>query len=142
MPRRILVSFTACVWALVLTEFLYADTLVINLQGVPSSEGTVLIEILGSESAFKGEEKSVASVMQRAQAGTMSYSVTLPKGAYGARVMHDMNDNGELDANFVGIPSEPWGFSNNATGNFGPPKWQDVQFSLDGEVVQDIRLNK
>ena len=72
----------------------------------------------------------------------MSFSLTLPAGSYGARIMHDINDNGELDANFVGIPSEPWGFSNNATGSFGPPKWQDVQFELSGDAEQNIRLNK
>ena len=56
--------------------------------------------------------------------------------------MHDENGNGELDANFVGIPKEPWGFSNNAKGKFGPPKWEDVQFSIGEEaVVQAISLN-
>ena len=142
MPRRILVSFTAFVWMLAIAEMSHADTLTINLQGVPTAEGTVLIEILGSEAAFKGEEKAVASFMQSAQEGTMSFSLTLPAGSYGARIMHDINDNGELDANFVGIPSEPWGFSNNATGSFGPPKWQDVQFELSGDAEQNIRLNK
>ena len=56
-------------------------------------------------------------------------------------VMHDRNDNGELDANFVGMPTEPWAFSNNATGSFGPPGWEQVKFAHQGDTVQRIRLN-
>ena len=128
--------------SLVVPGHLCAEELTINLGGVPKAEGTVMVEILGSEAAFKGEESAIASFMQKAQAGDMSLRLTLPPGTYGIRVMHDMNDNGKLDTNFVGIPSEPWGFSNNAAGNFGPPKWKDVSFELSGEVVQTIILNK
>jgi len=55
--------------------------------------------------------------------------------------MHDLNGNGELDTNFVGLPQEPYGFSNNATANFGPPKWNDIRFQLDGNNQQIIDLN-
>ena len=56
--------------------------------------------------------------------------------------MHDENGNGELDANFVGIPREPWAFSNNARGNFGPPTWEDTKFELNGQATQTIELNQ
>jgi uncharacterized protein (DUF2141 family) len=35
-----------------------------------------------------------------------------------------------MDRSFVGKPKEPFGFSNGATGNFGPPKWRDARFEL------------
>ena len=67
--------------------------------------------------------------------------VDLPAGFYGVRVMHDLTGNGELDANFVSMPKEPYGFSNSATPNFGPPKWDAIRFQLDGNNQQVIDLN-
>jgi uncharacterized protein (DUF2141 family) len=71
----------------------------------------------------------------------MTFEVTLPPGIYGARVLHDLNGNGEMDSNFVGMPKEPWAFSNNATGRLGPAKWQDAKFEISGNTAVEIRLN-
>ena len=141
MTRWIIVSFTTLVWCLVIVEITRADTLSITIDNVEKAEGTVMLQIL-TEAEFKNDAKPTAAFMQRATEGELTYQATLPPGTYALRVMHDENDNGELDANFVGIPSEPWAFSNNATGNFGPPTWEDVKFELKGEASQNIKLNK
>jgi len=57
----------------------------------------------------------------------------LKTGMYAVSIFHDENGNGKLDANFIGIPSEPYAFSNNAKGMFGPPSFDDCKFSLSGE---------
>ena len=43
--------------------------------------------------------------------------------------------------NMVGMPTEPWGFSNNAVGNFGPPGWSDISFDLGSTALIEIELN-
>ena len=141
MPRRILVSFAALVWCIVFAEMTRADTLSITISNVHTAQGTLMLQIL-TEDEFSGEADPTAAFMQRATEGEMVYAATLPAGTYALRIMHDVNGNGELDTNFVGIPSEPWAFSNNAKGNFGPPTWADVSFELKGDVVQTIELNK
>ena len=55
--------------------------------------------------------------------------------------MHDLNGNGELDANFLGMPREPWAFSNNAVGRRGPAKWEDAKFEISADTTLEIRLN-
>ena len=55
---------------------------------------------------------------------------TLPAGDYAIRFYHDVDGDGELDTNLMGIPSEPFGFSNNARGNFGPASWADSVFTV------------
>ena len=45
---------------------------------------------------------------------------------------HDENSNGKLDRNFVGMPKEGVGASNDAKGSFGPPKFADARFSYKG----------
>ena len=143
MPLKTMLTAAAALYATLVTQMIAAETLTVVLTNVPESEGTIMLQVMSGEAEFRGEADVIASIMQRAQAGKMSFSTTsLPQGEYAVRVMHDLNGNGELDANFVGMPTEPWAFSNNAMGNFGPPKWDDVKFTLEGEVVQTLNLNR
>ena len=59
-------------------------------------------------------------------------------GTYALSLYHDENNNGMLDTNFFGIPKEPYGFSNDARGTFGPPKYTAAQFEFikDGQQVE------
>jgi uncharacterized protein (DUF2141 family) len=47
-------------------------------------------------------------------------------------VFHDENSNGKIDRNFMGIPKEGVGASNDAEGRFGPPKFDDARFTYRG----------
>jgi uncharacterized protein (DUF2141 family) len=51
----------------------------------------------------------------------------------------DVNGNQEFDTNFLGLPKEQYGFSNNAMGTFGPPKFEPASFILDG--YKKIKIN-
>jgi uncharacterized protein (DUF2141 family) len=53
-------------------------------------------------------------------------------GTYAIAVFHDENSNGKLDSNFIGIPREGTGASNNAKGHMGPPKFDDAAFRYAG----------
>jgi uncharacterized protein (DUF2141 family) len=64
----------------------------------------------------------------------------LPAGEYAVAAYQDINGNGKLDRNFIGIPKEPVGVSNRAKGRFGPPKWRDAKFQLSGDVEKEIVL--
>jgi uncharacterized protein (DUF2141 family) len=50
-------------------------------------------------------------------------------GTYAIACFHDENNNGKLDANLLGIPTEGVGVSNDAKGFMGPPKFKDAAFS-------------
>lgn len=43
---------------------------------------------------------------------------------------HDLDANGQLNNNLMGLPSEPYGFANNARGSFGPPSFQAASVAL------------
>jgi uncharacterized protein (DUF2141 family) len=65
----------------------------------------------------------------------------LPPGKYAVSAYADANGNGRLDRNFLGMPSEQYGFSNNARGRFGPPAFAEAAVELgDGTVAQTIQL--
>ncbi len=56
----------------------------------------------------------------------------VPEGDYALRMFRDINENGKLDTNALGIPSEPYTFSNNARSAFGPPDFNSAKFSVAG----------
>jgi uncharacterized protein (DUF2141 family) len=65
----------------------------------------------------------------------------LPPGSYALAAYHDRNNNGKLDSNRLGMPLEPYAFSNNARGILGPPSFGDARFQIVGPQTQiEVRL--
>lgn len=119
-----------------------AAELDVRILNIESTQGQLMIAILASKAAFAGEEAPRMSLILPPKADGVHFSTdALPAGEYAIRVMHDRNGNGELDSNLIGMPTEPWGMSNDAAGNFGPPKWEDARFTLDDAASQVIHLN-
>ncbi len=53
-------------------------------------------------------------------------------GVYAISAFHDANDNGKLDKNFIGIPTEGFCASRDARARFGPPSFKDARFRYKG----------
>lgn len=66
----------------------------------------------------------------------------IPPGTYAIAVAHDENMNGKLDTNALGIPTEGYGFSNDAVGWLGAPPFSAASFSyVGGDLSLTIRLH-
>lgn len=61
-------------------------------------------------------------------------------GEYALSVFHDENNNSKLDSNFIGIPKEGIGTSNNVKSKFGPPSYEDSKFSVNSSTTE-ININ-
>ena len=134
---RILITTTS-----LFTGTAIAGELSVTIRGIESNAGQLMIAVVDSEAAFNGEGAAVLSLLIAPKPGELTFSTdALPDGAYGIRVMHDENGNGDMDSNLVGMPTEAWGFSNNAMGNFGPPGWSDIRFEVAGSTAVAIDLN-
>lgn len=64
----------------------------------------------------------------------------LTEGTYAVSTFHDANSNSKLDTNFLGIPKEKYGFSNNASRPFGPPTFAEAGFILKADSKLNINL--
>jgi uncharacterized protein (DUF2141 family) len=64
----------------------------------------------------------------------------VPDGTYAISVMHDFNNNRELDKNAFGIPQEGFGFSNDAMGRFGPPDFKKASFEVPNQKEVIIKM--
>ncbi len=65
----------------------------------------------------------------------------VPPGQYGVVAFHDSNDNGKVDQNFIGLPTEGVGFSRGASIRLGAPRFDDAVLGIAGpRVVVPITL--
>ena len=107
-------------------------SLTVVVVDLENDEGQVVIALLDSAEAY--EEDMVAFREAMPKISERKVSVTfedVPYGTYALKVVHDENGNGKLDTNFIGIPKEHFGFSNNAMGRFGPPDFEQTKFVLE-----------
>ena len=71
----------------------------------------------------------------------LTIELLLPAGEYALSVFQDVNDDGKLERNFIGIPKEPAGLSNNVRPKFGPPKYKDAKFTVAVGVVTEQKIS-
>ena len=104
-----------------------AESLTIKFTGINEVKGKVFLKVVDAK------EKVVVQKVIEVKANLVEVQLELPKGAYAVSAFHDVNNNGKLDTNPLGIPKEPYGFSNNARGTFGPPSLADQLIQLEGK---------
>ena len=65
----------------------------------------------------------------------------IPSGTYAIAIIQDKNSDGEHNTNLFGSPTEPYGFSNNVYGRFGPPDFEDVSFNVENGKTVSKTIN-
>jgi uncharacterized protein (DUF2141 family) len=113
----------------------------VEIAGLRNDKGQVFCALYSSADGFpKDSKKAVARVTSAIshQHAVCEFSGIAP-GTYAVSVFHDENSNGKLDTNFMGIPREGVGASNNAKGHLGPPKFHDAAFHFSGSRL-DLQI--
>lgn len=116
------------------------NELTVIVKGIDGNEGRIAIGLFDDEAAW-GEE-TFQGAFVRITTDTVSYIFkNLPQGLFAVAVYHDQNENEELDKGLFGIPKEGYAFSNNVFGSFGPPKFDEASFLLNGkkEIVINMK---
>jgi uncharacterized protein (DUF2141 family) len=118
-----------------------AYNIVVQVATFRNTKGALVCRLFPDGRGFPNKATYVqqTSVPIGAATGTCSFT-RIKGGVYAVALFHDENGNGKLDTNFIGIPSEGVGVSNNATGSFGPPKWDDAKFLLRNNAALGITL--
>lgn len=104
----------------------------LEIQNIQQAKGSIQIAIYRGEEKFLEDGQEIvtkAVLVEKEGALTVSFD-NLAFGEYSIAIYHDVNDNKKLDTNLVGIPNEPYGFSNDAKSKWGPPKYQAARFNL------------
>ena len=116
----------------------------LEITGLKDASGDIYIAVYDSDDNWLGDETVMQQKVVIAEAldGELVLSeLQLPPGEYAFSIFYDVNNNGELDTNWIGIPKEPVAISNNARPKFGPPSYEDAVFTLGSEpVIQQIEI--
>ena len=110
--------------------------LTIILIGFENNNGLACISLVNSEQGYVDEHKAFCGI--RIKLTNRRVEVVLkgiPYGEYGIRTYHDEDRNGVLNKNYIGIPKEAYGFSNNARDLFGIPSYDKVRFKFNAPAV-------
>ncbi len=129
-----LIKSVLCAATLATMNLAGAADLTINIDDVKSEAGSILVAVYNTSDAFlKTPVKQGAAKAKLA--GTKIVITDLPPGDYAFSLYQDLNDNGKIDTNLMGIPNEPYAFSNNAMGSMGPPSFDNAKFAVKSAAV-------
>lgn len=111
----------------------------ITVEFVRNAKGTVRCSLFNAAPGFPGrsplEGRNLAAAPTSGKAGCEFVGV--PAGTWAVTVLHDENDNGALDSNFFGIPTEGYGATNNKLPATAPPSFKDSSFVVaEGEHLR------
>jgi uncharacterized protein (DUF2141 family) len=113
---------------------------ILSIQGLKSDQGSVRVALYNKPEGFTEPKKAVHLRSVDAEKGQVTLSLNVPPAKYAVAVFHDANNNGVLDKNAFGIPTEAYGFSNNARGRFGPPDFGDCLIEIGPNTQARIQL--
>lgn len=116
--------------------------ILLTIDKVRSSSGTIKVELYSGEAEITPKKaKKVARTRVKAQQGETRLCLNAPaQGAYSIAIYHDENDNKKFDRNFIGIPREGFGFSNNPPLRLGLPEREEVRFTVKNTAT-DLRIS-
>lgn len=118
--------------------------LVVRMKVGKAGKGSVRLAIFDSESQFRKfdarkEEKKQGEAFRKQEVkvgdeGWVECTFDdVPAGNYVIAAFQDIDGNSKLNASFLGLPSEPYGFSRDARGQLGAPNYKDAEIKFDAE---------
>jgi uncharacterized protein (DUF2141 family) len=148
---RRLVSCCVTALLLVVASFLLAESieepkdgpasLTVLVTGIRSDEGKLRFALYRSRETFT--DSPMRGTAKDIEDGRATWRLTgLDPGPYALAVYHDENNDDQFNRNFLGVPLEDYGFSNNARPRLRAPSWNRVVFEVKlGTNLHHIRLN-
>ena len=105
-------------------------TLVVTIHGLRSDQGNIAMLLFNDPKGYPGQPQLALFAKQTTPKNKKAVFLfeALPHGLYAIATYHDENGNNKLDTNWLGIPKEGTGASNDAKGFMGPPKFRDASF--------------
>ena len=144
---KVRILFISLVLLVVTNTISQTFKLKIEIENI-EQKGTVYLAIYNNSTSFDQDNKNknvnknrwVKSIVEVVNKKSFTKNVELKKGVYAISLFVDSNNNKIIDKNLLGIPTEQYGFSNNATGFLGSPSYNDASFNLINDLNIKISL--
>lgn len=123
----------------------HAQELIVKVTMVKSTKGEVGCALFNNATGFPNENVAMPSQWQAPSTdGVVCRFSDIKPGPYAVAVSHDLNGNRRTDTNFLGIPKEDWGVSNNVRPNLRAPTFDEARFEVaaTGVTTLEIKLGR
>jgi len=123
-------------------SFAQNNQIKVDITGIKTTKGGVIKVGLYKNDGFPivGNEITGKDVKVNNSTASVSFN-RVTDGTYAFAVFQDTNEDGKLNTNLFGAPTEPYGFSQNKYGTFGPPKFTTVSFEIKGGTEISLTIN-
>jgi uncharacterized protein (DUF2141 family) len=111
----------------------------VTVKNIQELKGTIRMAVYSGEGNFMEKELTSKDVKVTGKEVVVVFE-NVKAGEYAISTYHDVDDNKELNTGFMGIPKEPYGFSNDARGTFGPPTYEKAKFKVAGDTKTSIKV--
>ena len=123
------------------TVFAKGGTITARVATFKPAKGLMLCRLYASAQGFPGGKGFAAEQWVTITGETASCVFhDIAPGTYAVSLFHDANSNKRLDLNFIGIPKEGVGISNNRFRTMAPPRFDDAKFVLETDATIDIKI--
>lgn len=118
-----------------------AQSLTVNFGNLATSKGYLDIGVFNKKENFLKDGYQFLRKRIKVSGSSASYTFTnLPKGEYAVAAYQDENSNNKCDRNFMGIPTEGYGFSNNVRPKIAPPSFTQTKVLVDDKKTITISM--
>jgi uncharacterized protein (DUF2141 family) len=119
----------------------FAAELTVTVSGVTSEKGEIGCALFPGAEGFPMDGSKAARVWLKAKPGSVECKFdNLQPGFFAVAVSHDLNGNRKTDTNFVGMPKEDWGVSNNVRPKLRAPRFEEARFEIKAGESGGARL--
>jgi uncharacterized protein (DUF2141 family) len=123
--KRVKRIFTICLLLLPLSYLSAQFSLTVEIVELESNKGVVIVDLLDTT-----EESVRDTTVKISDNKCIFVFKDVKNGQYAMRYFHDENSDEEMETNFLGIPKDGFGFSNDAMGKFGPKDFSEWLFEV------------
>jgi uncharacterized protein (DUF2141 family) len=114
--------------------------LIINLSGIDTPSGRIRVGLYDRNNFLTPNYTTARSVAVTGKGNATVTFNELLYGEYAIAVYHDINDNRLLDKSKLGIPEEPYAFSNNFKVYMRPPSYDEVKINFQQPLTLNLKM--
>lgn len=126
------ISLFSCLCQLAILFTVENPEVILQISELEAAKGSLRVAVFDKETHFLDSENAVLRQVFPVKTNNKTEIKLkgLKPGYYAVAIFHDINDNGELDCNFFGIPKEPYAFSNDAGSKWKKPTFQEARLYI------------
>jgi len=114
----------------------------ITITNIENVKGNINIVVYRNADEYESRKvfKKVVLSKSKLKNASLRYKLKLPPNMYGIAVVDDENSSGEIDKNFIGMPTEGFGFSNYYHTAMSKPKFDSFKFVLKKNETKKVKI--